>query len=120
MEQTSDVVYLTCTRHRSLQKKHIDVCRQCQWNATCEPYQEYCSSKVLAKRKEPPQSAAPQPISEDLADYIRNELGEIRTILENRTLVENQAAPLLRTPPPFRDDVLEVIKEELREIKTLC
>ena len=120
MEQNNNVIYLTCTRHKSLQKKHIDVCRQCQWNATCEPYQEYCSSEVPAESKEPLPTRTPQPIPEALADYIRNVLEGIITLLENQSPVEGQTPPLLKMDAFFQDDVLEGIKEELREIKTLC
>jgi hypothetical protein len=120
MEHINNVIYLTCTRHKSLQKKHIDVCRQCQWNTTCEPYQAYCSSESITERKKPLPTGTSQPIPEDLADYIRNELEGIITLLENKSPVESQAPPFLKMDPLFQEDVLESIKEELREIRTLC
>jgi hypothetical protein len=120
MEHTNNVIYLICTRHKSLQKKHIDVCRQCQWNATCEPYQEHCSSEAATGSQKPLPAGMPQPIPEDLADYIRNELEGIITLLGNQSPLESQAPPLLKTNSLPQDDVLEGIKEELRKIRTLC
>ncbi|MFC1811675.1 hypothetical protein ACFL03_03190 [Thermodesulfobacteriota bacterium] len=120
MEHLNNVIYLTCTRHKSLQKKHIDVCRQCQWNTTCEPYQEYYSSEAATEGKKPLPTGTAQPIPEDLSDYIKNELKGIVTLLENQSPIESKAPPRLKTDPLFQDDVLEGIKEELREIRTLC
>lgn len=120
MEHTNNVIYLTCTRHKSLQKKHIDVCRQCQWNATCEPYQEYCSSEVPVESKESLPDSTPQLIPETLSNYVRKELEGIITLLENQSPVESPAPSLLKMDTLFQEDVLEGIKEELREIRTLC
>ena len=120
MEHLNNVIYLTCTRHKSLQKKHIDVCRQCQWNTTCEPYQEYCSSEAATKDEKPLPADTVQPMPDDLKEYIRNELKGIITLLENQAPLESQPPAPLNTNPLPQDDILEGIKEELREIKTLC
>lgn len=105
------MTYLTCTKHRSFQRKHIDVCRQCPDNDDCDAFQAY----VAAEPPPPEQTEVDIPI---------------RLILEGLEDIHELVAdtpPLQKTdrvPHPKKHlqgiDLLDFIRSELGEIRKLC
>jgi hypothetical protein len=33
--------FIACPRYKNLPKKHVDVCRECKWNAKCKSFHAY-------------------------------------------------------------------------------
>jgi hypothetical protein len=111
--------YLTCPRHKSRQRKHIDVCRQCQWNTECEPYQDHCAALPPAGRKDPLPAPGAQLIPNVLSRYLRNELEEIIALLGGNALTESTSPPFPETDQLNANDALKTVRKELEEIKML-
>ena len=120
MEPRVRQLYLTCPRHKSRQKKHIDICRQCQWNTDCEPYQRYDEPEPLLDSKDSLATLKAPPAQNVIIKQILNELEEIVALLETKAPLENKSPVVMNVKPLVRDQFWENIKKELREIKNLC
>lgn len=115
MKEQQTAIYLTCTKKRRLQKKHIDVCRKCLSNEDCREFQEN-------KQLEP---MAPIPALYALkctGDHLFN---IIKQLIEIRKLVSDDGpTPLLKNPVDAgfiaRASLPQYLKVELEGIKSLC
>jgi hypothetical protein len=113
-EQTA--VYLTCTRNKSYQRKHVAVCQRCAFNARCRAFLEY--------RQNFPQkrfAAADSTIDRKrILSHIFQELQEIKALVSVGGA--RQSAPLsvsgLDSITHHRH--IAEIKAALNEIKLLC
>jgi hypothetical protein len=119
MESRNKAIYLTCTRHKSLQRKHIDVCRQCEWNTTCEPYLAYCDSEPSPENKESLPISQPALKTDLLVEYIRKELRDIKILVESSAFGKYDGPNDVKTAPVVSDNFFEDVKKELLEIRTL-
>jgi len=112
MKVNQTAIYLTCTKKRSLQKKHIDVCRRCPSNGDCREFQEN-------------QHLAPIPTlhtSKYTEDYLPN---ITKHLIEIRKLVgDDGPTPSLKNPADTefvaRASLPQYLKVELEGIKSLC
>ena len=112
------MAYLTCTKHRSYQRKHIDVCRQCPSNDGCDAFQTYAAT-------EPPTPVEPSPAPEPAeTNFSINQF--LQEISEIRKLVTNTPA-LQETGPVSRQEkhlqgikLVDFIRSGLEGIKKLC
>jgi len=120
MEHPNKVIYLICPRHKSRQKKHIDICRQCQWNTDCEPYRKYAEPEPSLKSKDSLATRKAPPVPDVIVKHIINELEEIIALWETTAPLENKEPVVMKIEPLVRDNFLENIKKELQEIKNLC
>ena len=115
MKEQQTAIYLTCTKNRSLQKKHIDVCRKCPSNEDCREFQE----KIQLEPMTPiPARHIPKPTENPLVHIIEQ-------LLEIRKLVgDGEPPPLLKDPDDTgsmaRASLPQYLKIELEEIKSLC
>jgi hypothetical protein len=115
MKEHQTAIYLTCTKNRSLQKKHIDVCRKCSSNDNCRDFQEY---KQLEPAAPGPDRSTPKPTEIPLVDIIEQ-------LLEIRKLVgDGRSTPLLNDPGDAvsmeKASLPQYLKGELERIKSLC
>ena len=112
------MAYLTCTKHRSYQRKHIDVCRQCPDNDGCDAFQAYAAT-------EPPTPVEPFPAPEpaEMSIPIPGFLLELRGIRElvadAPTTPETGRVPA-RKKPLQGIEWVDFIRSELGEIRKLC
>ena len=107
MNEQKSAIYLTCTKNRSFQKKHIDVCKKCPSNDGCKEFQSYEQLKPIPKPAEIP-----------LADIIK-QLTDIRKLVgggKSKALHNNPAdAGFLAI-----ESIPQYLKTELEGIKSLC
>ena len=112
------MTYLTCTKHRSYQRKHIDVCRQCPDNDECDAFQAHAAI-------EPPASLEPTAVPEPTATNIPihlclQELKDIRVIVaDSYSLQETDPLPR-QNKTPLGIELIDYIKSELEGIRKLC
>ena len=112
------MTYLTCTNHRSYQRKHIDVCRQCPGNDDCDAFQAYAAT-------EPPEPLEP-PLSPDFPEtdipihLFLKELKDIRALVADASFLQETAPVLHRKSPLQGTKLLEFIRSELEGIRKLC
>ena len=106
------MTYLTCTKHRSYQRKHIDVCRQCPDKDKCDAFQAYAATEPPPP---PEQTETNIPIHQFL-----QELADIREIV-------TETPPLQETKPASRrkkhlhgNKLVDYIRSELAGIRKLC
>jgi hypothetical protein len=113
------MVYLTCTRHRSLQRKHIDVCKRCADNDGCEAFLEYSATMPAA-----PDPAAPADHCDHAPPLPIDDL--VEALIEIRSIV---AAPGEKPAPdrhagsrpiPDSDQLFSMVTTELKTIRKLC
>jgi hypothetical protein len=115
MKEQQTAIYLTCTKNRSLQKKHIDVCKKCPSNEDCREFQE----KIQLEPMTPiPALHTPKPTEFPLVDIIEQ-------LIEIRELVgDGEPTPLLKNPADVgsmaRASLPQYLKIELEGIKSLC
>jgi len=112
MKVNQTAIYLTCTKKRSLQKKHIDVCRRCPSNGDCREFQE---NQHLA----PIPTLHTSKYTEDYLPNITQQLTEIRKLVG-----DGESTPLLKDPADVgsiaRASLPQYLKIELEGIKSLC
>ena len=108
------MTYLTCTKHRSFQRKHIDVCRQCPDNDQCDAFQAHAAT-------EPPPPPPPEPVESTIPiRMLLDELADIRELVADWP-AQQKKAPLPRPKKPFDgSEMLAFIRSELAEISKLC
>ena len=109
-------VYLTCTKNKSLQRKHVEVCKRCKSNSRCKAYLEFCQSVTAENTVE---------ISTDidrlqLLRHIIQELQEIKKL----TLIETMAPlePYRKRRQVIPGQKLQIgdIRKTIKEIQLLC
>ena len=106
------MTYLTCTKHRSFQRKHIDVCRQCPDNDDCDAFQAH----IAAEPPPPPESVETNiPIQ-----LILQKLGDIRELLADTPARQETESSPQRKKILNDHDLAAFIRKELEEIKKLC
>jgi hypothetical protein len=106
------MTYLTCTKHRSFQRKHIDVCRQCPDSDGCDAFQAYAAT-------EPP--PAPEPTAAKIPIRLfLTELENIRDMVADTPTVRETEPETLRTKPLQGIELVDFIRSELEEIRKLC
>ena len=115
MKEYQTATYLTCTKNRSLQKKHIDVCKKCPSNEDCREFQEKIQLEPMAPI---PARHIPKPTENPLVHIIEQ-------LLEIRKLVgDGKPTPLLKDSTDVesmaRASLPQYLKIELEGIKTLC
>jgi len=115
MKEHQTAIYLTCTKNRSLQKKHIDVCRKCSSNDNCREFQEYKQLEPAAPR---PDRAIPEPTEIPLV-HIIEQLIEIRKLVG-----DGRSTQLLNDPGDAvsmaNASLPQYLKVELEGIRSLC
>jgi len=115
MKEQQTAIYLTCTKKRSLQKKHIDVCRKCPSNEDCREFQENKQLEPMA----PIPTLHTSKCTEDPLFNIIEQLIEIRKLVG-----DDGSAPLLKNPVDAgfmaRASLPQYLKVELEGIKSLC
>lgn len=115
MKEHQTAIYLTCTKNRSLQKKHIDVCRKCSSNDNCREFQEYKQLEPAASR---PDRSIPEPTEIPLV-HIIEQLIEIRKLVS-----DGRSTPLLNDPGDAvsmaNASLPQYLKVELEGIRSLC
>jgi len=115
MKEQQRAIYLTCTKNRSLQKKHIDVCKKCPSNGDCREFQE----KIQREPMTPiPARHILEPTEVPLV-HIIEQLLEIRKLVS-----DGEPTPLLKDPADVgsmaRASLPQYLKIELEGIKSLC
>jgi hypothetical protein len=115
MKEQRTAIYLTCNKNRSLQKKHIDVCRKCSSNDGCREFQEY---KQLEPAAPGPDRSTPKPTEIPLADIIEQ-------LIEIRKLVgDGRSTPLLNdsgdAASMAKASLPQYLTVELEGIRSLC
>jgi len=108
------MTYLTCSKHRSFQRKHIDVCRQCPDNDECDAFQEFVAT-------EPPPPPPPEPTAVNVPiSMLLQEIGNIRELVADIPgMQETEPAPR-RKKPPQGIKLVDFIRSELEGIRKLC
>jgi hypothetical protein len=115
MKEQQTAIYLTCTKNRSLQKKHIDVCKKCPSNEDCREFQEKIQLEPMTPT---PARHTSKPTEIPLLDIIEQ-------LIEIRKLVgDGEPTPLLKDPADAgsmaRASLPQYLKIELEGIKSLC
>jgi hypothetical protein len=112
------MTYLTCTKHRSFQRKHIDVCRQCPDNDECDAFQAHAATEPPAPVEQPPADAPP--VMDILIHFFLQELKDIRELVADApSLQESEPAPRLKNHL-FGRELVDFIRSELESIRKLC
>jgi hypothetical protein len=111
--------YLTCPRKRGLQKKHIDVCHRCDFNVSCEPFQEYLKGMPETEGNETPPTDQSHPVSGGLLRDIVKELKEIKILLADRGMGDESYITDIIDILPSKEISIDFLKKELKLIKEL-
>ena len=111
--------YLICPRKKGLQKKHIDICHRCDFNASCKPFHEYIQDKTETESHESSISDKTQSISADLLRDILKELKEIKILLAGRETDEESYPAQISNNSASKDISIDFLKKELKMIKAL-
>lgn len=111
--------YLTCPRKKGLQKKHIDICHRCNFNASCRPYQEYFQDKPETEGHETPPSDQSHPVSGGLLRDIVKELTEIKILLADRGMGDESYPTEIIDISPSKEISIDLLKKELKMIKAI-
>jgi len=108
------MTYLTCSKHRSFQRKHIDVCRQCPDNDECNAFQEFVAT-------EPPPPPPPEPTEVNIPiRLLLQEIGDIRDLVADSP-VRQEIEPAPRRKKPLNgNELVGFVRTELEEIRKLC
>ena len=111
--------YLTCPRKRGLQKKHIDICHRCGFNASCQPYQEYFQDKPETQGHKTPPSDQTPPVNGGLLRDIVKELQEIKILLADRGVGDESYPAEIVNISSSKEISIDLLKKELKMIKEL-
>jgi hypothetical protein len=111
------VVYLTCTKGRGLHKKHIDVCRKCHENTTCEAFRKFCD-KSPAAEKSPETRTIDKPAYAIALSHIITELMEIELLLGYSSEKKRKIVIGTQKNPFLKNVTIEKIKQTLKEIRS--
>jgi signal recognition particle subunit SEC65 len=110
-------IYLTCTRKKAQQKKHIDICHRCDLNTSCAPYQEYIQKDSNSAGRSLSTVTNKTFIRSDLLRDIVKELKEIKLVLEGSRM-EEKTYPLINNTTSV-DISIEYLNTELKTIKAI-
>ena len=108
------MTYLTCTKHRSFQRKHIDVCRQCPDNDDCDAFQAY-----IATEPPPPPPVEPTEINLPI-HLVLAELEDIRELVADTLPIQETGRASRRKKHLQGTELMDFIRSELEEIRKLC
>ena len=112
------MTYLTCTKHRSFQRKHIDVCRQCPDNGECDAFQAYAATEPPAPVEPPP---APAPPGMDiLIPLFLQELKDIRELVADTPALQAAEPAPRRKKSLHTIELVNFIRSELESMRKLC
>jgi hypothetical protein len=113
------MTYLTCTKHRSYQRKHIDVCRQCPDNDECDAFQAHAAIEPSAPLEPPP--APPESPETDIPIHLFvQELEDLRVLVANTPFLQETDPVQRRKSPLHGTKLVDFIKTELEGIRKLC
>lgn len=119
MDQPDTPIYITCTRQKGQQKKHVAVCDSCRWQSSCESYRTY-QLKKAQKKQDVLLTIAERPfIKENLLNDIRRELREINLILADYHHKERSAGIIETNGTLKNENLLEHLQNELGQLKSL-
>jgi len=119
MDKAYTSIYITCTRRKGQQKKHVAVCGSCRWQLSCESYRAY-QLKKTQKNQDVLLTTAKRPfIRTNLLNDIRRELREVHLILADYHQKERSAGIIEPIDALKNEDLLELLQNELRRLKSL-
>jgi len=110
--------YLTCTKHRSYQRKHIDVCRQCPDNHGCDAFQAYAATEPDTPVKPSP-TPEPAETSIPISGFLLELRGIRELVADAPTTPESGQVPA-RKKPLQEIELVDFIRSELEGIRKLC
>ena len=119
MDQPDTSIYITCTRRKGQQKKHVAVCDSCRWQSSCESYQAH-QLKKTQKNHDDLLTIPERPfIKKNLLNDIRRELREIILILADYPQAERSAGVIETNNALKNENLLEHLQNELSQLKSL-
>jgi hypothetical protein len=109
-------VYLICDKNKSLQRKHVEVCKRCESNVRCKPYREYRQSISAENFAE----ATTDVDRSQLLRHIIQELWEIKKLAHTDTV--NPPTPdFKKKKHRSRQKIIVAdIQTILKDIQMLC
>jgi hypothetical protein len=113
------MTYLTCTKHRSYQRKHIDVCRQCPDNDECDAFQTHAAIEPPAPL-EPPPAPSESPDTGIPIHLFLQEFKDLRALVANTPFLQETEPVQRRKSPLYGTKLVDFIKSELKGIRKLC
>ena len=112
------MAYLTCTKHRSYQRKHIDVCRQCPDNDGCDTFQAYAATEPPAP-VEPSSPPEPAETAIPIHQFLQ-ELSDIRKLVANTPTLQ-ETGPVSRREKHLQGiELVDFIRSALEGVRKLC
>ncbi|CAB5136039.1 hypothetical protein D3OALGA1CA_3545 [Olavius algarvensis associated proteobacterium Delta 3] len=72
--------YILCTRHRSLHRKAVEVCRKCRHRFTCEDFQKYRQPGLFKDLHNLEKAINQRQLGQSEASRIKEELADLHTI----------------------------------------
>lgn len=119
MDQPDTSIYITCTRRKGQQKKHVAICDSCRWQSSCEPYQAH-QLKKTQKNHDVLLTIPERPfIRKNLLNDIRRELIEINLILADYHHKEKSAGIIETNASVKNENLLAHLQNELGQLKSL-
>ncbi len=112
------MVYLTCIRHRSYQRKHIDVCRRCADNDNCDAYQTFAATEPPVSQ-ESAQPSHPQKAPFSIHVFLDELVGIRSLVAELHEHHERQNLPAPKCSLDMKT-LADFTKAELESIRNLC
>ena len=112
-------VYLTCSRTRGQQKKHIDICHRCDARNMCRPYQAHIGDHPAAAGDDTRAGGDTPPAGRVPIKDIIGELREIKFLLSGTGKIEEMdQKKIISASPPAQISIGDLIRE-LENIKSL-
>ena len=112
-------VYLTCTRTRGQQKKHIDICHRCDAKTLCRPYQDYVRDHPNAVKNETPVAENKPPAGSAALKDVLEELTEIKLLLSGSGKAEELDQEKIVSKSPPAEISIGYLIREIENIKSL-
>jgi hypothetical protein len=109
------MTYLTCIKHRSYQRKHIDVCRRCPDNDACEAFKAF----AVAQPPEPPPPSEPGKTDIPIPGFLQ-ELRDIRELVADAPMLQETGAVPPQKKPLQGIALVDFIRSALEGIRKLC
>jgi hypothetical protein len=95
-----------------VQRKHIDVCRQCPDNEECDAFQAYIATEPPPPPPEPAETNIP-------ICLLLQELGDIRELVADTRARQEMASSPRRKNMLSSNDLVALIRSELEGIRRL-
>jgi len=112
-------VYLTCTRTRGQQKKHIDICHRCDARKLCRPYQAHIGDLPADAGNAAPAGGEMSPAGCTSMTDVIGTLREIRSLLSATGRLEKlDREKIIPGMHPTQISIGDLIRE-LEKIKSL-